>query len=97
MLRKNKGFNWPQEDEDALRALKQYLASPPLLYKLSNGEIPQLYLAVSNTSVSAVMKREVENQQLPIYYVSKSLLDTETIYSSLEKLVLALVSAVEKL
>ena len=57
----------------------------------------QLYLVVSNTSVSAILTREAENQQLPIYYVSKFLSDAETKYSSLQKLVLALVTAVKKL
>ena len=31
ILRKNKGFDWSQEHEDALQELKKYLASPPLL------------------------------------------------------------------
>ena len=48
-------------------------------------------------SVSAILTREAESQQLPIYYVSKSLLDAETRYSSLEKLILAIVIAVKKL
>ncbi|MCG5051290.1 hypothetical protein L2164_21735, partial [Pectobacterium brasiliense] len=38
-----------------------------------------------------------EGQQYPVYYVSKSLLDAETRYSHLEKLILALVMASTKL
>lgn len=56
--------------EDALQALKQYVASPPLLSKPIDGETLQLYLAVSNILVSVVLTREAESQQLPIYYVS---------------------------
>ncbi|KAI3757912.1 hypothetical protein L6452_05456 [Arctium lappa] len=41
-------------------------------------EVLQLYLAVSNNSVSAVLIRETDGRQLPIYYVSKTLLDAET-------------------
>lgn len=97
VLCKNKGFDWTQEHEDALQALNQYLASLPLLSKPSVGETVQLYLAVRNTFVSVVLTREIENQQLPIYYASKSLLDTETMYSSLKKIVLALADVVKQL
>ena len=41
--------------------------------------------------------REEGNKQLPIYYVSKALLDAETRYSHLEKLPLALMVADRKL
>ncbi|XP_057811428.1 uncharacterized protein LOC131025645 [Salvia miltiorrhiza] len=56
-----------------------------------------VYLAVSETTVSAVLVREDEGRQAPIYYVSKSLLDAETRYSQLEKLALALVHTARKL
>ena len=97
VLKKNKGFNWTDEHEAALQDLKTYLAQPPLLSKPTAGETLQLYLAVSSKAVSAVLSREAENQQLPVYYVSKSLLDAETRYTSLEKLVLALYMASRKL
>lgn len=97
ILRKKKGFNWTLEHEDALEPVKRYLASPPLLSKPNDGETLQLYLAVSNTSVSAILTREAKSQQLPIYYFSKSLLDAENRYSFIEKLVLALATVVKKL
>ena len=46
---------------------------------------------------SSVLVREEDGKQLPVYYMSKSLLDVETRYSQLEKLVLALVSTTRKL
>ena len=97
VLRKNKGFSWNSEHEKALESLKEYLTSPPILSKPIEGEILQLYLAVSEHAVSAILSREAENQQIPIYYVSKSLLDAETRYTSMEKLILALVTASKKL
>ena len=71
--------------------------SPPLLSKPHNNEILQLYLAVSSNRISAVLVREEDKHQHPIYYISKSLLDAETRYMSMEKLLLALVIAVKKL
>ncbi|XP_022893944.1 uncharacterized protein LOC111408413 [Olea europaea var. sylvestris] len=56
-----------------------------------------MYLAVSEMTVSAVLVCEEHGKQLPIYYVSKALLDAETRYSQLEKLALSLVSAARKL
>ncbi|XP_057811617.1 uncharacterized protein LOC131025850 [Salvia miltiorrhiza] len=93
-LRKSKTFEWTEECEEALKQLKQYLTSPPLP---KNHETLLVYLAVSDTAVSAVLVREEERKQSPIYYVSKSLLDAETRYSQLEKLALALVHAAKKL
>ena len=61
------------------------------------GEVLLLYLAVSKHAVSTVVAREEGTKQLPIYYVSKALLDAETRYSHLEKLALALMDAARKL
>ena len=47
--------------------------------------------------MSSVLVHEEDGKQLPVYYVSKSLLDAETRYSQFEKLVLALVSVARKL
>ena len=61
------------------------------------GEVMLLYLAVSKHAVSAFLIREEGSKQLPIYYVSKALLDAGTRYSHLEKLALALIVAARKL
>ena len=97
ILKKNKKFEWEDKHEEALQALKRYLSSAPLLMKPEDGEPLSLYLAVSRNAVSAVLVKDHEGQQYPIYYVSKSLLDAETRYSHLEKLILALVMASTKL
>ncbi|KAI3729504.1 hypothetical protein L6452_18164 [Arctium lappa] len=97
VLRKNKGFEWTDKHEEALQQLKKYMMSPPFLSKPEQGEALQLYLAVNNNSVSAVLIRETNGRQLSIYYVSKTLLDAETRYSSIEKLLLSLVMAAKKL
>ncbi|KAJ9547608.1 hypothetical protein OSB04_020151 [Centaurea solstitialis] len=97
VLRKNHGFVWTEAHEKALQDLKQYMTSPPLLSKPITGESLQLYHVVSSNAVSAVLIREEDQRQRPIYYVSKSFLDAETRYSSMEKLLLGLVTAAKKL
>ncbi|KAK4848380.1 hypothetical protein QYF36_012250 [Acer negundo] len=96
-LRKNKAFEWNDNCEKVLQDLKTYLKSPPLLSKPKDNETLFVYLAVSDTAVSAILVREEENNQHPVYYVSKTLLDAETRYSRLEKLALALVVTTRKL
>ncbi|KAJ9564345.1 LOW QUALITY PROTEIN: hypothetical protein OSB04_000311 [Centaurea solstitialis] len=97
VLRKNQGFLWTDEHEKALQELKQYMTSPPLLTKPVEGESLQLYLAVSKNATSAVLVREEDQRPQPIYYVSKSFLDAETRYTSMEKLLLGLMTAAKKL
>ncbi|XP_013629885.1 PREDICTED: uncharacterized protein LOC106335812 [Brassica oleracea var. oleracea] len=92
-----KDFQWPEEYESTLHEPKAYITTPPLLSKTLLGEVLLLYLAVSEHAVSAVLVRKEGSKQLPIYYVSKALLDAETHYSHLEKLDIALIVAACKL
>ena len=55
-----------------------------------------MYLSVSDHAVSVVLLRDWGVQQ-PVYYISKTLVDEETKYLPLKKLVLALVHATRKL
>ncbi|KAK1432046.1 hypothetical protein QVD17_08935 [Tagetes erecta] len=78
ILRKNQKFEWTEKHEQALQELKDYLSSAPLLMKPEDNKPLFLYLAVSGNAVSAVLVKDHEGQQHPVYYVSKSLLDAET-------------------
>lgn len=55
-----------------------------------------MYLSVSEYAVSIVLLRDQGIQKL-VYYISKNLVNAETRYLPLEKLVLALVHATRKL
>ena len=92
-----KSLEWTLVCEEALNQLKRYLTSPLLLSKPKDGETLYIYLVVSKTAVGAVLIGEEEGKQLPVYYMSKALLDTETRCTELDKLVLALVLASRKL
>ncbi|CAL8117997.1 unnamed protein product [Prunus armeniaca] len=56
-----------------------------------------VYLAVSNSTVSSALIREELGAQHPVFYTSKDLLDAETRYPKLEKLILAFVVSARKL
>ncbi|XP_074346553.1 uncharacterized protein LOC141685345 [Apium graveolens] len=92
-----KDFVWTSKCEEAFKRIKEQLGNPPMLSKPLDGESLILYLAVSEYSISAVLVREEDGQQSPVYYVSKRLHDAETRYTSMEKLVYALILASRKL
>ncbi|GJW13511.1 reverse transcriptase domain-containing protein [Tanacetum coccineum] len=52
-----------------------------------------VYLAAAKEMVSAVLMTEREAKQMPIYFVSRALRGPKVNYTSMEKLVLALVHA----
>ena len=68
----------------------------PMLTAPGPGENLFMYLSVSEHAVSAVLLKD-QGMQQPVYYISKTLVDAETRYLPLEKLVLALVHATRKL
>ncbi|KAI5354381.1 hypothetical protein L3X38_007276 [Prunus dulcis] len=96
-LKNGQKDKWDEECEVAFQSLKTYLTSPPLLSILVPGEDLFVYLAVSNSAISSALIREELGAQHPIFYTSKALLDAETRYPKLEKLILALVVSARKL
>ncbi|GAV56649.1 hypothetical protein CFOL_v3_00191 [Cephalotus follicularis] len=74
-----------------------YSNTPPLISKPKDGESLYLYLAAAPGAVSAVLVREEEQVQRPVYYVSKALNDAEGRYPEVEKFAYALIIAARKL
>ena len=60
-------------------------------------EVLYVYIAMAPHAVSLVLIREDNGLQRPVYYVSKSLHEAEVRYSPLEKAILAMVHASQKL
>ena len=98
-----KAFQWDTKSKEAFSALKTYLSSPPpILVSPSEGELLTLYLAVSDFStsavlISAVLVRDKDRVQYPVYYCNRALRGAEKRYPRMEKLILALVTASQKL
>ena len=90
-------FAWTDECETAFQDLKRYLSNPPLLSPSKQGESLYLYLAVSETAVSATLIREEDRKQLPVYYVSQAFQGAEFRYPRIEKIAFALIVASRKL
>ena len=96
LLKKWKGFQWDEECDAAFQDLKDYLMQALVLTGPEPGEDLFMYLSVSEHAVNAVLLRDQGVQQ-SVYYISKTLVDVETRYLPLEKLVLSLVLATRKL
>ncbi|XP_075655131.1 uncharacterized protein LOC142625338 [Castanea sativa] len=96
LLKKWKGFQWDKECDRAFQDLKDYLGRAPTLAASELGEDLYMYLSVSEHAASAVLLRD-SGVQLLVYYINKTLVDVETRYLPLEKLVLALVHSTRKL
>ncbi|XP_042980030.1 uncharacterized protein LOC122310215 [Carya illinoinensis] len=92
-----KVYPWNEQCNKVFERLKHYLASPPLLKPSEKGDILYAYPVVSPHVVSAVLIKEVEAVQHPVYYVSRALRGEEARYPRIELLAFALVVAVRKL
>ncbi|KAF8093777.1 hypothetical protein N665_0378s0007 [Sinapis alba] len=97
LLRGNKKFVWGERCEEAFDQLKLYLTTPPVLAKPDKGDTLYLYVAVSTTAVSSILVKQDWEEKMPIFYTSKRMTDAETRYSTLEKMVLAMITSARKL
>ncbi|GJT79287.1 reverse transcriptase domain-containing protein [Tanacetum coccineum] len=73
--------------------MKQLIAKLPALTAREEKKELIVYLAAAKEAVSTVLMTEREAKQMPIYFVSCALRGPEVNYTSMEKLVLALVHA----
>ena len=96
LLRKWKGFQWYEECEKVFQDLKEYLMQAPMLTAPNPEDDLFMSLLVSDHAISTVLLRD-QGVQHPIYYISKTLVDVETRYLPLKKLVLALIHVTRKL
>nr|GEU82349.1 reverse transcriptase domain-containing protein [Tanacetum cinerariifolium] len=91
LARLNSDFHWTTEAKEAFKQMKQLIAEFPMLTAPMEKEELIVYLATTKETVSAVLMTESEAKQMPIYFVSRALRGPELNYTSMEKLVLALV------
>ncbi|GJX85049.1 reverse transcriptase domain-containing protein [Tanacetum coccineum] len=92
-LDKKSDFHWTTEAEEAFKQMKWLIAELPMLTAPMEKEELIVYLAVTKETVSAILMTKREAKQMPIYFVSRALRGPEINYTSVEKLVLALVHA----
>ncbi|GJW78621.1 reverse transcriptase domain-containing protein [Tanacetum coccineum] len=92
-----KNIQWTQEAEAALQEMKKFVEILPTLTAPVQGEVLMMYLTASTKSISATLFAKMEEEQVPIYFVSRVLQGLELNYPGMEKLILALVHATRRL
>ena len=97
LLGKKRKFLWDKECLVTFQGIKVYLSSASCLSIPNPGESLFLYLAVSDHAVSAVLVRELGQEQKSVFFVSKIMDETKLRYLPLEKAALALLQAAKKL
>ncbi|GJX83769.1 reverse transcriptase domain-containing protein [Tanacetum coccineum] len=73
--------------------MKQLIAELPTLTAPKEKEELIVYLAAAKKAISTFLMTEREVKQMPICFISRALRDPKVYYTSMEKLVLALVNA----
>nr|GEW95430.1 reverse transcriptase domain-containing protein [Tanacetum cinerariifolium] len=91
---KKSDFQWNPKAEEAFKEIKQSIAELPMLTAPKEKEELIIYLAAAKEAVSAVLMTERDVKQVPIYFISRALQGPEINYTPMEKLILALVSAI---
>ncbi|GKB21819.1 reverse transcriptase domain-containing protein [Tanacetum coccineum] len=96
-MHEKSNFCWTVEAEEAFKQMKRLIAKLPMLVAPMEKEELIVYLAATKETVSVVLMTDREAKQMPIYFVSRALRSPEINYTSMEKLVMALVHASKRL
>ena len=96
LLKKDTPFDWDEQAQESFDALRQALASAPVISPPDYSHDFLLYVVASMETIGMVLVQEDEAlQEHVIYYMSQNLIDTEIHYSHVENLALAIVHAVQ--
>jgi hypothetical protein len=93
LLKKRYEFLWDDSTHKAFQALKLALTRTPLLFPPDYSRDYFLYLATSDSTIAMVLVQEDDSHV--IYYLSRSLTNTEAKYLHVEKLALEAVQDVQ--
>ncbi|KAL7726291.1 hypothetical protein ACLKA6_008470 [Drosophila palustris] len=97
LLKKGKKWFWGEEQEEALRQLKEKLTTAPVLACPDFSAKFVLQTDASDYGLGAVLTQVVDGQERIIAYASRKLLKAEMNYSATEKECLAIVWSIRKL
>ncbi|XP_026417357.1 uncharacterized protein LOC113312835 [Papaver somniferum] len=97
VLNKRSKFEWTEECDGTLKSIKDHLANLSILQKPEPGEELLIYLAAISNALNVILLRSDKGIEKPISYISKIFNSAEINYTKIEKLILALVYATQKL
>ena len=71
-------FTWGAKQQEAFEKIKICLSSPPVLKAPRTGIPFRLYVAAEDKVIGAVLTQETEGKEYIITYLSRQLIDAET-------------------
>ena len=80
LLKKSAKFTWNDDCEQVFQKLRTTLTSPPILHKPDTHQSLLVYITAIDNTVSVVLIQDVGDTQHPVYFVSRTLQDSETRY-----------------
>ena len=90
LLRKDNSWILGKPQERALQLIKDLLTSPPVLAHYDPQKTTIVAADASNNGIGAVLSQiQEDGTRKPVYYISRSLADTEQKYAVIEKEALA--------
>ncbi|KAL7290673.1 hypothetical protein TKK_0015430 [Trichogramma kaykai] len=96
LTRKNVAWHWREEQQNAFEKLKKMLTEAPVLAR-PNHDLPfTLQTDASNFAIGAVLSQNIDGEEHPIAYASRTLTKAERNYTTTEKECLAVIWAVDK-
>jgi len=78
-MKKQTAEKWDDQCEMAFQKIKEMISSPPIMCRPVEGLPLQLYLSISDDSISAALVQEA-SEQWPVYFISRVLQSAETRY-----------------
>jgi hypothetical protein len=87
-IKKDQKFVWGDEQQKAFNEIKEYTKEPPVLVPPQLNKPFKLYVAADTQTIRSSLVQEFEGKERVVAYLSRKLLDPETIYSAAEKLCL---------
>jgi hypothetical protein len=72
-LKSNEEFVWGQEQQQAFKAIKEYLVTPPILTLPKQGKPLKLYISATQESIGSLLAQDnSEGQEQAIFYLSRN-------------------------
>jgi len=78
-LKADQEFVWEKKQQLALDEIKNYLGNPRVLIPPQQGKPFRLYLSTDEMVIGSVLIQEFEGKEQVIYYLSRRLVDAETL------------------
>lgn len=77
--------HWTEDCEQAFRDLKEAVCTHPVLHSPDFNKPFILQTDASGVGLGAVLQQEVDGERRPVVFLSRKLLDRETRYSTVER------------